>query len=283
MNIVKVSCVQFAYKPISGFEDFESNVENLLNQARGSDFVVFPETFTMELQYLIPNHDITRIHEFTEQYLELFTQLSKERKQYIVAGSHNTKKNDKQYNTSYMFCPDGQIFEHSKTHLFPLEPFMGVSPGDTIEIFQTKRAKVGIAICYEIEFPEVVRILTLKGAEIVFCPSYTIGEHGFWRVRHCCQARAIENQIYVVHSCMVGTPPIPEMAGWGRSSILSPCEDPWPKNGILAECEKNIEMVINGELDLELLHKKRESGSATTLKDRRPELYKKLVSPQPLS
>lgn len=274
MRNVKVSSVQFAYKPIKSFEDFESNVENLIQRAKGSDFIVFPETFTMELQYLIPNNDISKIHEFTEQYLELFTQLSRKKKQYIVAGSHVTKKNDTYYNTGYIFCPDGEIFEHSKTHLFPLEPFLGISPGNTIETFETTKAKVGLAICYEVEFPEVVRILTLKGAEIIFCPSYTIGEHGFWRVRHCCQARAIENQIYVVLSCMVGTPPITEMAGWGRSAIMSPCENSWPPNGIIAEAKINEEMVITGELDLELLHQKRESGSAPTLKDRRPELYR---------
>ncbi len=273
MKNVKVSSVQFAYKPINSFEDFESNVENLIHQAKGSEFVVFPETFTMELQYLVPNNDLTKIHEFTEQYLELFTQLSRDNKQYIVAGSHVTKKNDEYYNTGYIFCPDGQIFEHSKTHLFPLEPFLGISTGNTIEIFETEKVNVGLAICYEVEFPEVVRILTLKGAEVVFCPSYTIGEHGFWRVRHCCQARAIENQIYVVLSCMVGTLPIPEMAGWGRSAILSPCEEPWPPNGVIAEAKTNEEMVVTGELDIELLQEKRESGSATTLKDRRTELY----------
>jgi len=277
LDIVRVASVQFAFKPINSFEDFASNVERLVDQAKDSDFVVFPETFTLELQYLIPNNDFTKVYEYTEQYVELFTELSREKGQYIVAGSHPTMKDGKLYNTGYIFCPDGRCFEHSKTHLFPLEPFMGISPSDRVEILETEKARVGLAICYEIEFPEVVRILTLKGAEIVFCPSYTIGEHGFWRVRHCCQARAVENQIYVVHSCMVGTPPFPEMAGWGRSSIVTPCEEPWPPNGVLAEAETNKETVITGELDIELLHQKRESGAATTLKNRRPELYRDLT------
>lgn len=123
------------------------------------------------------------------------------------------------------------------------------------------------------EFPEVARTYVLKGAEIIFCPSYTVGEHGFWRVRHCCQARAIENQVYVTHSCLVGNPPLKGMEGWGKSSILSPCEDPWNPNGVIAEVNENEEMMITGELDLGLLYKKRRRGAAPILKDRRPDLY----------
>ncbi|NHJ24500.1 MAG: amidohydrolase [Candidatus Lokiarchaeota archaeon] len=273
MEKIKVSCVQFSYKPISNYKDFEKNVEKLIEQAKGSHFVVFPETFTLELQYIIPNHDLSKISDFTEKYISLFTNLSQKYYQYIIAGTHLVKENDKEYNISHLFCPDGNIFKHRKTHLFPLELQMGVVPGDTLEIFETEFGKIGISICYEMEFPEAVRILTLKGAEIIFCPSYTVGEHGFWRVRHCCQARAIENQIYVIHSCMVGSAPLGGLEGYGKSSILSPCELPWNPNGIIVEAEANKEMIISSELDIKLLHKKRNRSAAPTLKDRRPEIY----------
>jgi len=271
--MIKVSCVQFAYKQIDNFEDFANNVEDLLNQAEGSDFVVFPETITLELQYLIPNNNLNKIPEFTEKYRNLFARLSKEKGQYIIGGSHLTIENGKEYNIGHIFCPDGKLLIHRKTHLFPLETSMGVTPGNTLEIFETEKANIGLAICYEMEFPEVARTLTLKGADVIFCPSYTIGEAGFWRVRHCCQARAIENQVYVLHSCFVGNSPHKGMEGWGRSSILSPCETPWNSNGVIAEAKTNKEEVITGVLDLKVLHKKRKRGAATTLKDRRPEIY----------
>ena len=153
---------------------------------------------------MIPNNNISKIPEFTANYLNLFSEFSIENQKYIVAGSHLVIDKGQEYNTGHIFCPDGEIFTHRKTHLFPLEVQMGVTPGNSLEIFETEKAKVALAICYEMEFPEVVRTLTMKGAEIFFCPSYTVTEHGFWRVRHCCQARAIENQIYVIHSCMVG-------------------------------------------------------------------------------
>ncbi len=273
MTKVIVSAVQYSYKPINSFEDFASNVENLVNQAKGSEFIVFPEVFTMELHYITPNKDMNKIHEFTEQYIQLFEPLSKKNNIIIIAGSHLTLKNNKLFNRCYVFCPDGSILTHDKTHLFPIEaPF--VTPGNKFEVFETEKVKFSIATCYEMEFPEVARILTLKGAEIIFCPSYTVGEHGFWRVRHCAQARAIENQIYTVHSCMVGTPILQGMEGYGRSSILSPCEPPWPLNGIIAEAKTNEEMVITGELDIKLLHRKRKRGAALNLKFLRPELYK---------
>ena len=65
MDSVRVASVQFAFKPINSFEDFASNVERLVDQAKDSDFVVFPETFTLELQYLIPNKDFTRVYELS--------------------------------------------------------------------------------------------------------------------------------------------------------------------------------------------------------------------------
>ncbi len=272
MSPFKVSNIQFSYKPIENFDDFATNVKSLVDQAVDSDFIVFPETFTMELHYITPNNDLNTIYMFTEDYIQLFDELAKDNQKYIIAGSHLTKENDKLYNRCTIFCPDGTRWIHDKTHLFPLEAGF-VTPGDKFEVFKTDKVTFAVATCYEMEFPEVTRMLTLKGAEIIFSPSYTVGEHGFWRVRYCCQARAIENQIYVAHSCLVGTPLLQAMSGWGKSSILSPCEPPWPKNGVLAEAQVNQEMVISAELDLKLLQKKRKRGAATTLKDRRPELY----------
>jgi predicted amidohydrolase len=271
MGKVEISCIQLACKPINSFEDFRIHVEDLLDETNSSDFVLFPELFTMELQYLIPDRNLLRISEFTDVLVELFKHLSEERDQHII-GSHVTRDGDRHYNTAFVFSPEGDVLEHRKTHLFSLERHL-FFPGDKVEIFETEKAKIGVAVCYEMEFPELVRVLTLKGAEIVFCPSYTVGEHAFWRVRHCCHARAVENQIYVALSHLVGIPAVPELAGRGKSAIISPCEEPWPPDGVVVEAEANKEVVITAKLDLKSLHEKRKSGVATTLKDRRPELY----------
>ncbi len=86
------------------------------------------------------------------------------------------KKEDELYNVAFAATPDG-VLEHKKTHLFGFEKMI-FSAGGSIDVFEFKDVKFGIAICYEVEFPEFVRALVLKGAEIIFCPSYTIG--GAW-------------------------------------------------------------------------------------------------------
>ncbi|MBD3341258.1 MAG: hypothetical protein GF353_19280 [Candidatus Lokiarchaeota archaeon] len=270
---MKIACVQYSYKPIQKFFDFEKNIEDLIKKSEDSHFVLFPENFTFELHFINPDVPMNKVYEYTEDYNLLFSRLAENYDKYIVAGSHTTVRGDSLYNTCTIFCPDGTRFQHDKTHLFPLEIRMGITPGNKLEIFESPFGKIGISICYETEFPEVVRTLVLKGAEVIFCPSYTIGEHAFWRVRHCCQARAIENQIYVAHSCMVGPAPIPTMSGYGRASILSPCESPWPLNGVIGEAETNREQVVIADVDLKLLRKKRKRSAAPTLKDRRPEIY----------
>lgn len=280
MRKVRISASQFSLKPIESFSEFEEQVITSVKQAKGSDFVVFPELFTAELLTTFPDakkftlKDVKRMSEFTDQYLELFSRLAGQNGQYLIAGSHLKKEGIRYYNTCHVFGPDGRMFEHKKTHIFPIEVEWETAEGNTIEVMELEKAKVGISICYEAEIPECARILTLKGAEIIFCPSLTLNEAGFWRVRHCCQARCIENQIYIVHCCTVGDAGI--FTGWGRSSILSPCDTPWPSNGIIAEAEANKEMIITGEVDLDELYVNRESGAATTFKDRarRADLYK---------
>ena len=117
--------------------------------------------------------------------------------------------------------------------------------------------------------------LTAMGAEVLLVPSYTFTEAGFWRVRHCAAARAIEDQVYVVHCPTVSHLEAPLSPGWARASVLSPCDLVFPANGVLAESATNVEDVVGYELDLDLLHENRRTGAATTHKDRgrRRELY----------
>ena len=282
MRTIKISAVQFSLKPIKSFSEFEEQVISSLRQAVGSDFVVFPELFTFELLTTFPDAknftiiDKQKTSEFTDQYLDLFSRLAMQNNQNIVAGSHLKKEGINYYNSCYLFGPDGTVFEHKKTHIFPAEGEWDTAEGNTLEILELEKAKVGLLICYEAEIPECARILALKGAEIIFCPSFTSSEAGFWRVRHSCQARCIENQVYMVHCCTMGDAVILDLAGWGKTSILSPCDTPWPSNGIIAEAEPNKEMVITAEADLDELHINRVKGAATTFKDRtrRSELYK---------
>jgi len=284
MRKVKISAVQFDVSPVKNFSEFEGKVIKAIELAKGADFVVFPEWLTFQLITTFLGYkefalkDIARITTFTDQYVELFRRLAKEKDQYIVAGSHLRKEGIHIYNTCHLFGPDGTLFEHRKTHIGAFEREWNTFEGNVIEVLELDKAKVGIAICYEIEFPECIRMLALKGAEVIFCPSFPPAtEDAFWRVRYCCQARCIENQIYVVNCPPVGHLEMPGFALWSgaKSSILSPCDSPWPANGIIAQGEGGKGMVVTGEIDLDEIYVRREKSLASTFKDRarRRDLY----------
>jgi predicted amidohydrolase len=274
MRLVEIALVQYFLKPINTFQDFKSQVVKNLDRTLGADFVVFPELFTVQLLSTLPNHqsfqitDTNRISEFTKEFKDLFSGLAAERGQYLVAGSHLIEDGSRFFNTCFVFNPDGSMFEHRKTHVVVGEQAYSTFEGDKLEVLKTDKATVGIAICYEMQFPECVKVLARKGAEIVFSPSWCGDEHGFWRVRHCVQSRCLENQIYATHCCLVGDLKLLDCAGWGRSSILGPCDSPLPVNGVIAETETNQDTVLRAKIDVDEIYRIREESPCKPFNDR---------------
>lgn len=206
MKEVKISVCQFEVKECHSFEEFSQQVEFMLSEVPlDSDYVLFPELFTLGLvgafddAYNVGIKGLKRLTEFQGEVHHLFADLAKKRKQVIIAGSHLEEREGNIMNVTSLFDETGLVGRHEKTHIFPAEAEWDTKEGDTLEVFHAGPVTIGIANCYETEIPEVSRILALQGADIIFCPSYTFTEAGFWRVRHCAQARAIENQVYVVH------------------------------------------------------------------------------------
>jgi predicted amidohydrolase len=272
---VSIAACNFRVRPVSSFDEFAAHVRGLLDQAEGADLVLFPELFTVELFTTFPDwletptSELTRVDKYTNDYRGLFEREAKERSQYIVAGSHLMEVDGRFLNIGHLYGPDGLVAEHVKTHIFPAEGDWRTEEGDAVESIDLPFARVGYNICYEAEIPECAATLAEQGAEIILCPSFTFTEYGFWRVRHCAQARAVENQVYFVHCCTGGEPGAPLPNGWAQSSILSPCDLPWTPKGIVAEAETNREVVVRGEVDLDKLYENRENGAAPTFRDRR--------------
>lgn len=280
---LSVAAAQFELREVDSFSAFADQVRSLLDDARDARLVVLPELFTEALFTIDPDwrsHEIgqlTRIANFTDDYIALFTAEANQRDQWILAGSHLVATNGGHQNVAYLFGPSGEIHTHSKTHIFPAEADWDTQEGDNLAVYDIDGVTVGIAICYEAEIPEVCTTLTAMGAEVLLTPSYTFTEAGFWRVRHCAAARAIENQVYVVHCPTVSHLTAPLAPGFARASVLSPCDLVFPPNGVLVESKTNQQDVITYELDLDLLHQNRASGAATTHLDRgrRKDLYAK--------
>lgn len=278
----RVSAVQYHLHTITSFDDFARQVEHYVKTAEefGADFVLFPEFMTTQLLSIGDGSGralpIEALPAFTEDYRRLFASLAASSGMHLIGGTHVLEKAGRLYNVAHLFYPDGRIAEQAKLHITPTEvKEWRMSPGDGLDVFQTEKGTVAMLTCYDIEFPEIVRMARAKGADVVFCPSCTDDRHGFFRVRYSCHARTVENQIYVAATGTVGSLPTVDFmrANYGQAALITPNDIPFPPRGVLVEGEINQDMIVTADLDLDLLHEVRERGSVTTWRDRRTDLY----------
>src|SRR5690606_22604124 len=144
-----------------------------------------------------------------------------------------------------------------------------VSPRSQLNVFETDFGKMAVAICYDVEFPELVRAAAHAGASLLVVPSDTDDRYGFLRVRYCAHARTIGNQMFVVHAPTVGgLPRVPAVSlHYGSAAILTPSDFAFARDGVLAEGLPGQEAVVVGELDLRLLDENRSFGTVLPLND----------------
>lgn len=279
---VRLCLVQYMMRRVESFEEFAKQCEFIVDVGSDykSDFVVFPELFTTQLLALVessrPSEAARKLAEFTPQYLELFNDLAIRYHVNIVGGSQFAVEGDDLYNISYLFRRDGSIDKQYKIHITPNEArWWGVKPGDSVEVFDTDRGKIAILICYDSEFPELARIAAAKGAKILFVPFNTDERYGYLRVRHCSQARAIENQMYVAISGCAGMMPFVDNADmhYAQCAVLTPSDFPFARDAVASESMPNIETVVVHDVDLELLRRNRMDGTVRPWTDRRRDLY----------
>ncbi|MFZ5754311.1 MAG: carbon-nitrogen hydrolase family protein [Bacillota bacterium] len=178
----------------------------------------------------------------------------------------------KVYNTSVLLNPAGEITAlYRKIHLYDVQVVNGPSmlesytkkPGEEIVVAGTELGKIGLSICYDLRFPELYRIMALRGAEIVFVPAmfalYTGKDH--WEP--LLRARAIENQYYIIAPGQIGVKPA--FQTYGKSLII----DPW---GEVIARSSDKEGIITAEIDLDYLYRVR--SELPSLSNRRPAVYK---------
>ena len=284
---IRVCIVQYQMRAVKSFEEFAQQCEFFLDTASDykCDFILFPELFTTQLLSCVkpqrPGLAARRLAEFTPQYLDFFTEMAVKYDVNVIGGSQFVVEHGTLYNTSYLFQRDGSIGKQYKIHITPSErKWWGVSPGDRVEVFETDCGSVAIQICYDIEFPELTRIAAQKGAQIVFVPFNTDTRHGYLRVRHCAQARCIENHLYVAISGCTGNLPFVENADihYAQSGIYTPADVEFARDAVAAECNPNVETVIIHDLDFEQLRRHKEAGSVQNWNDRRRDLYRVVYS-----
>ena len=279
---VRIACVQYQLKDINSFEDFASKIRTQVGTAASqqADFVLFPEFFSVQLLSTLGDlpdrQGIQSIaQEFTTPFTELFASLASEHGLHIIAGSHPVEEGGKILNKSFLFGPDGKYLAQPKLHITPFEHNdWSIVGGNELLVLKTPKANIGVQICYDVEFPAATQLLADEGIDILFVPYCTDDRQGMLRVRYCCQARAVEHQIYVATAGLVGAlPDIESMnAHDAQSAVFTPSDQGFPTDGIAATANSNIETIVFADLDMNLLRSVREQGTVTPRKDQRRDL-----------
>lgn len=258
----KVACLQIDLvfgNPEANIETVKKEIEKIA-AAEKPDVIVLPELWTT-------GYDLTRLDEIADpdgtNTMAFVSSLAKTYEVHIVAGSVAKKTESGVTNTMYIFNRHGElIHEYSKLHLFKLmDEHLYLNGGTEKGLFQLDGLQSAGVICYDIRFPEWIRVHTTQGAEIL----YVVAEWPLPRLHHWKSmliSRAIENQCFVVACNRSGSDPKNEFAG--HSMII----DPWGE--ILAEAGTE-QTSITAVLQMEKVKEIRKQ--IPIFKDRLPHFY----------
>ncbi len=279
---VRIGVVQWQMRASNSIDAIIDQAEYFIDTVSDyeSDFILFPELFNAPL--LVAHNEVSqaramrRLAESTEPILDRMREFAVSYNINIIAGSMPVVDKKRLYNVAYLCRRDGSIDSVRKIHITPAErESFGMSGGNVIRALDTDCGRIGIMICYDVEFPEMSRLLRDQGAEILFVPYMTDLQTGYQRVRFCSHARAVENECYVAITGSVGNlPRVDNMdIQYSKSAVFSPSDFSFPSTGIMAESTANTEMVLIADVDLDLLKHLADNGSVNNRRDRRTDLY----------
>lgn len=283
-SIIRLGLVQWQMRHFKDIEAFYEQVEFFVNVMGDykSDFVLFPELFNTPLlapfNSLSERDSMIELAKLTEDIKKKISELAISYNVNIISGSMPVFDHDTNdlYNVSYLLHRDGRMDEYRKIHITPNEKrYYGMKGGNEIKVFDTDCGKIGLVICYDVEFPELPRILADQGMKILFVPYLTDTQNAYMRVRHCAAARAIENECYVaIAGCVGNLPKVNNMdIQFGQAAVFTPSDFAFPSNAVKGEATPNTEMTLIVDVDLNLLKDLHHNGSVQVMKDRRKDLY----------
>jgi len=257
-------------------DDKDQNVRDALDgidraAATGASLVALPEVWT----YLGPETGRRDAAETIPGPLsDALADRARRHGLYVHAGSvyERVAGEFRLYNTSVVYDPNGdEVARYRKIHLFDVDldsdtaynESNAVAPGDEIVTFEINGITVGLAICYDLRFPELFRILALRGAEVIILPAAFTMVTGKDHWEPLIRARAIENSVYIVAPAQVGQHP-PGLWCFGRSMVV----DPW---GVVTAQATDQPTVLTSHLDLGYVEAVRRQ--VPSLKNRLPDRY----------
>jgi predicted amidohydrolase len=276
----KIASAQYDISFLETWANFEAKTRRWVGEAAANraDILLFPEYAAMELASLFPKEVYTSLsgqldvlQTLLPDFLKLFANLAAEYRLYIQAGTFPVKQDNGEFrNHAYFFTPQGDVDYQEKLTMTRFENEQWhISRGLEIKVFDTVFGKVAIDVCYDSEFPHYARQQAERGATLILVPSCTDTEAGYYRVRIGCQARALENQCYVVQASLVGNAEWSEAVdvNCGAAAVYTPVDRGFPNNGILAIGDYNHVQWVYAELDLAAVATVREQGQVFNYRD----------------
>ncbi|MGZ8162439.1 MAG: carbon-nitrogen hydrolase family protein [Methylobacter sp.] len=277
---VKIATAQYDISFLKLWQHYQRKIESWVSEAakRDAGILLFPEYASMELASLFSkevysslSQQLAAMQSLLDDYTDLFRTLAQKYNCYIQAGTFPVKIDSGFYrNRAYLFMPDGRVDYQDKLMMtrFENEQWL-IQSGKELKCFDTEYGKIAINICYDSEFPMLARKQVEAGANLILVPSCTDTLAGYHRVKIGCQARALENQCYVVQSPIVGIAPWSEAVdvSIGAAAIYTPVDRGFPDNGILAIGELNAVQWVIAEISLSDCETVREQGQVFNYKD----------------
>jgi predicted amidohydrolase len=270
---VRVAAAAWKLRHAKSDSDYFGHFHDLVSAAHdeGAQVIVLPELHVLELLPIVPDLYAEDAPKYLAQYGDAIEEwvgrISQSSGLVIVGGSHFKNVPGGIKNVCAIGIPGHGVVLAEKNNLTVYErEDWDLLPGEGLARLPHG---LGVTICYDSEFPEAGRALAESGVKIHCVPAWTETRLGFQRVRWSCLARAVENQIYVVHASLVGGLGYePAPFSFGSTAIIAPSVEPFPESAILRETKLNAEGVIVSDLDLDLLDVARDGGSVRNWHDR---------------
>lgn len=278
-TMLKLAAAQYPIDQLARWSDFRDKVTRWVAEAagEGARLLVFPEYFSIEITSIFGEEvysslplQLEKLQRTLADFLALFRELAQTHHVHICAGSYPVREGEDYYNRSYFFWPNGHCEFQEKLQMTRFEnEHWHVSAGSGLKVFATEFGKLAINVCYDSEFPLLARRQVEEGAVLILVPSCTDTLAGFHRVKIGCQARALENQCYVVQSPTVGDCAWSEAvdANVGLAAVYTPVDRGFPPTGVLAAGELNAAQWVYAELDLGAIERVRAEGQVFNHRD----------------
>lgn len=269
-----VAAAQYAIGRPSSFDVYAERISAIVARAAagGAALLVFPEYGAMELASVYGTtvecdlqRQVEALVELAPRVDALHAGLAQTHGLHILAASLPLQLAGEALpvNRARLFAPNGQHGHQDKLIMTRFEREQwAIGSGDSLAVFDTELGCLGVAICYDCEFPLVARAMAQAGAELILIPSCTDTLHGYGRVRVGAMARALENQCYTVLCPTVGDAPWSPVVdvNRGAAGVFGPPDSGFPASGVVAEGVLNEDMLLFAELDLALVAEARRAG-----------------------